>query len=61
MKLKIDELEKSIDNIVKNQKTNEILNKKEQLFNELFLKLDFKKYLKDFVLQKFEDKKKNII
>ena len=59
LKLKIDELENSIDNIVKNQKTNEILKEKEQLFNEIFLKLDFQKYLKNFVLQKFEIKKKN--
>ena len=61
LNLKLEELENSIDSIINNEKTKKILNEKEQLLNQIFLKLDFKKYLKTFVSQKYEEIKKNTL
>ena len=61
LKEKITELENSIEQIINNQKTKEILKNKEELFNTIFEKFNFKHYIKIFILETFKNeiRKKN--
>ena len=61
LKKKITKLENSIEQIINNQKTKEILKNKEELFNKIFEKFNFKHYIKIFILETFKNeiRKKN--